>query len=877
MVSCVGVSAPRSRTRQDEAAGLATRAEPFQGASEAQASGPQCDKDEGQREPAECRAGKPDVQLSQPSAVPSPARKQQDIPSLSVSSVWATSPKNICKAPSSRGARQEPAFGKGKLLRLPPRRTAKMAAASGPGSLFRSVSQGRMPDTSTTEAQRREYGSARKPPASRAADCSDTSPANATSSPISGVDGASLHRGTQAQRCACGQLDAKSRGASGKASGRKARLTARERHGGSLGNRHLDNQPEEASEDVFRTWIAESERQDQLKNTGTDLPPRHLNHPFLASLRSHPDNPLRFIEKQALASFSSFSPSLCSRVTSAAASGRRTPRILDTSTSSTTDAAVAALFNQVPKPTASPLTKTPRAPPLSGNSAEDFLQLRTEFAVSRVLSALASRKRKKKRPASGPSTQLSRRSRLPPCRSANGERPRHEARSAQEHRGKKSPTQDGTPTKSVQPLLSPQRTRLTSRRLTGARRTVLGGYGIPECPGQIEYSKPLFGFSEEKLNLPLEDFDDPDTYLDLSPHSWIRLCANRRPRGQSEKPGCASAGPPTPEPNPTQEAQEPGLTPQSEQNLPNALPADQSSPIRRKLAKSPEQVKAEPSVGDRDSRTDKGGSGSLEEPCGYDAPTENGEDPDCWPAGDPSADSPEDARVLHFYNGSWQMVPCWVLGYIESEKRYRVRLKGEGTEKLVRRLALQFVEEDPSKCQGRAEGCRRRRERMRLRQGLINLIHRLPDKDFHPLSAPSRQKLLKRLLFSKGRGRLIKPDPAVVQQLVKELEDLYLFAMKYATVRHKTITLNGTPHAFLSPDTLQSKFGSLFLPLLPRPVKAGGYVPTEETEPVWRTVALLKRSPLFAREEIARVSRAHAEATLVCTCQESNLPLVLTT
>lgn len=859
MLTCAGVSVPRSR--QDDAPGA--RGVPVHAAREAPAPGFQCGGDEAGRGPADCRVtSKQEAQRTQPAAVSAPIRRQPDIPSLSVSAVWATSPKNISQGPSSCGGLQAPALSKGKLQRPAPHRTTKIASASGPGSLFRSVSQGRMPDTSA--GCERETGSTRKIQGGRASDCSNGSPVAGARAPVGGLDGTSLHRGTQAQQCACRQLGDKFRGGSGKASGRKARLHARERHGGPLSNRFLDQQPEEASEDVFKTWIAESERHDQLKNTGTDLPPRHLDHPFLTSLRSHPDNPLRFIEKQALASFSSFSPSLCSRLTSAAASGRKTPRLADSTTSSTTDAAVTALFNQVPKQTARHpvVTRTPRSQPLSGlSSAEDFVQMRTEFAVSRVLSALASRKSKKKRPASGPSTQRSRRSRLPQCSSASGERSERmgETSSSLESKEIRSPTQrDPSPAKkAIQPIFSPQRRRLTSRRLTGARGSVLD---IPECPAQVEYSKPLFAFSDEKLNMPLEDFDDPDTYPDLSPRSWIQICAHRRKRRQSENQAGDSAGPPAcQEPGSSVQPEEECTRSQSKQNLSSTRLSDEVSPSSQVSAKSPEEVNVDPSA----SRADKQKESCPEEsPC-ENIPAQDGGDMDCWAGGDPSADSPEDAHVLHFLDGSWQMAPCWVLGYMESEKRYRVRLKGNGKEKDVRRLALQFVEEDPKKCQGRAEGCRKRRDRMRLRQGLINLIHRLPDSDFYPFSAPSRQKVLKRLLLPKGRGRLVKPDPHVVQQLLKELEDLYLFSMKYAAVRHKTITLNGTPHAFLSLDTLHSKFGSLFLPLLPPRVKTGGYdVPAKEMQPISRTVALLKRSPLFAREDIARVSQTHRVKTL---------------
>ncbi|KEP67028.1 UNVERIFIED_CONTAM: dynein heavy chain, n-terminal region 2 protein [Hammondia hammondi] len=206
----------------------------------------------------------------------------------------------------------------------------------------------------------------------------------------------------------------------------------------------------------------------------------------------------------------------------------------------------------------------------------------------------------------------------------------------------------------------------------------------------------------------------------------------------------------------------------------------------------------------------------------------------------------KDADVLHFLDGDWRMTPCWVTDYLKDEKKFKVRLKVDGTEKTVHRLSIRFVGEDPVKCQERAERCRRRRDQMRLRQALINLIHGLQDCEFPRLGTHAKQRLLKRILL-KGRGCLRKLDHGSVRDLFREMEDLHMFAMKFAAVRHKTLTLNGTPYAFLTPDKLQSKFGSLFVPLLPSAMKEKGCESVAGMQTLSRTRALLRRSPHFKK------------------------------
>ncbi|KFG64035.1 dynein heavy chain, n-terminal region 2 protein, partial [Toxoplasma gondii RUB] len=367
-----------------------------------------------------------------------------------------------------------------------------------------------------------------------------------------------------------------------------------------------------------------------------------------------------------------------------------------------------------------------------------------------------------------------------------------------------------------------------------------------ECPSAaaIEYNKPLFLFLDGPLKLSLEDFDDPDLYADPSPQEWVRRCASRRNKEALCRLGHSAS---------------------NEASAHSCISATHSrrGSVNGKLDDNNDGRNT--SGDDRAPRSgSEGGSDTLSVRNG--APHETDENLPKRVVGLSDSVSimerhtsdavcehlqidercSKDADVLHFLDGDWRMTPCWVTDYFKDEKKFKVRLKVDGTEKTVHRLAIRFVGEDPVKCQERAERCRRRRDQMRLRQSLINLIHGLQDCEFPPLGTHAKQRLLKRILL-KGRGCLRKLDHGYVRDLFREMEDLHMFAMKFAAVRHKTLTLNGTPYAFLTPEKLQSRFGSLFVPLLPSAMKEKGCEPVSGMQTLSRTRALLRRSPHFKK------------------------------
>ncbi|CBZ53630.1 hypothetical protein NCLIV_034170 [Neospora caninum Liverpool] len=369
------------------------------------------------------------------------------------------------------------------------------------------------------------------------------------------------------------------------------------------------------------------------------------------------------------------------------------------------------------------------------------------------------------------------------------------------------------------------------------------------CPAaETEYNTPLFAFVEGQLSLSLEDFDDPDVYADPSPEEWVRRCASRRrkealsrQRASDSNEGvthsCAAA---------TLSRDGSANQPDNRHWLNTGVP----EPASRRRSEGSSGTAADSNHAPQENTHRNSPKGAVGQLGGVPLKDEHAMNAGSEPLQFVEQCS-EDADVLHFLDGDWRMTPCWVLDYLKAEKKFRVRLKINGTEKTVHRLSLRFGSEDPVRCQERADRCRRRRDQMRLRQSLINLIHGLQDCEFPPLGMQAKQRVLKRLLL-KGRGRLRKFDHGSAGGLFNELEDLHMFAMKFSAVRHKTFTLNGTPYAFLTPDKLHSRFGSLFVPLLPPLMKETGCERVAGMTSLSRTKALLKRSPHF-KKEIAKL------------------------
>ncbi|PFH38385.1 dynein heavy chain protein [Besnoitia besnoiti] len=633
----------------------------------------------------------------------------------------------------------------------------------------------------------------------------------------------------------------------------------------------LEHHPKAACEDVFRTWIAEGERRDQLKPAGTDLPPRHVNHPFLVGFSSRSGNALRLIEKRVLSSFSSTSPSVGSRLSSAVSvknhSGLAGATKLDTPSLEQLEETLwgcpshGSARPQTRQSTDGKPTQSCSREPAAAAPSDQTSGLKGANSTEFFRRPLLNNARSTRRPLSEVVFSCTARRPLlsagfdgssAPLRSpANAsETPKREWARRMPLSSEWSPVAQQKRAKTSQGRASagqPIASAAENRAPTGAAHPPSSC--APALSRETRYNEPLFAFKDDRIKLSLEEFDDPDAYDDLAPEEWVRLCAaRRRMYGRSQKctSGCSTTETP-PALDSVSQAQSAcdDLTHEEK-------PSPRTSNLERALPRQPEDSSpaAEHSHGEIDGRPHADASRKHTSDVSTVVVAEEADPKNHTIDGD----CPEDATVLHFLGGDWVMTPCWVLSYLKGEKRFRVRLKVDGKEKCVRRLSLQFVGEVAAECQERSDRCRRRRHQMHLRQALINLIHSLHDDDFQPLGIQAKKRMLKRLLL-KGRGHLRKLDSRYIRNLFDEFQDLHQFALKFAAIRHRTFTLNGTPYAFLSPDKLNSRFGRLFLPLLPPLMKEKGCESIAGMQPLSRTRALLKRSPHFMRQEVAKAFR----------------------
>ena len=145
--------------------------------------------------------------------------------------------------------------------------------------------------------------------------------------------------------------------------------------------------------------------------------------------------------------------------------------------------------------------------------------------------------------------------------------------------------------------------------------------------------------------MPLELFDDPDQFEDRTPDEWIALCSANQASRRQDMPG---PGPP------------PGT---------RIRTAEASSAGDRGGSKSLSGTS-------RGAREERGVGGEA-----------------CGPPPEDATSVAWDADVLHFTGERWGMVPCLVKGYDAKNRRFLVEL-GDGSQKLVRRLALRFYAEN---------------------------------------------------------------------------------------------------------------------------------------------------------------------------------------
>ncbi|KAL8431228.1 hypothetical protein ACSSS7_005427 [Eimeria intestinalis] len=139
-----------------------------------------------------------------------------------------------------------------------------------------------------------------------------------------------------------------------------------------------------------------------------------------------------------------------------------------------------------------------------------------------------------------------------------------------------------------------------------------------------------------------------------------------------------------------------------------------------------------------------------------------------------------EAEVLHFVDSGWKCIPCVVLRYDNTQRKFEVRLS-DGTRKTVRRLALRFCFEAPQQQQQRLEICSSRRQQMLLRQQFLHSVNSLPSTSFPALPRNLVSSVVKAALGIERLRRRAFPIETL-RPAVKRLREGFLEAGKLSAV-----------------------------------------------------------------------------------------------
>ncbi|KAL8445101.1 hypothetical protein Emag_005208 [Eimeria magna] len=196
-----------------------------------------------------------------------------------------------------------------------------------------------------------------------------------------------------------------------------------------------------------------------------------------------------------------------------------------------------------------------------------------------------------------------------------------------------------------------------------------------------------------------------------------------------------------------------------------------------------------------------------------------------------------EAEVLHFVDSSWKCIPCVVLRYDSTQRKFEVKLS-DGTLKSVRRLALRFCFEAPQQQQQRLAICSLRRQQMLLRQQFLHSVNSLPSTSFSALPQNLVSSIVKAAL---GIDRLRRrPFPLeTLLPAVKRLREGFLEAGKLSAVIHcaEGLRARGLLPLVLQNFRLQQKPESW------QPQSAATQLEAGTSSPLWRLLQPLLSNP----------------------------------
>ncbi|CAK0906755.1 unnamed protein product [Prorocentrum cordatum] len=208
------------------------------------------------------------------------------------------------------------------------------------------------------------------------------------------------------------------------------------------------------------------------------------------------------------------------------------------------------------------------------------------------------------------------------------------------------------------------------------------------------------------------------------------------------------------------------------------------------------------------------------------------------------------ANVVHYKGGKWTMARCWVQSYDEATQRYVVTLETDAVKK-VKRLSLRFDAEDPENFRRRVETCRAKKAWCETQESFIDFIEAKRDALVTPMPRPHKEHFI-RLCVEKSHLEDPNAHVDTIRELVREVEQNYVQAVKFSITKEELIEGHGTHLARLDEE---SDFYPVLSSFLPRPVPQSGLVDHQKAlQSVLEVVEEVEQRPTFASSIFSMVS-----------------------
>ena len=145
-------------------------------------------------------------------------------------------------------------------------------------------------------------------------------------------------------------------------------------------------------------------------------------------------------------------------------------------------------------------------------------------------------------------------------------------------------------------------------------------------------------------------------------------------------------------------------------------------------------------------------------------------------------------KALYYVKGEWRWRPCKVLEYNENTQKYRICFQGSVKEKWIRRINLQFDEDDPDLFAQRLEAASTLREKTKGHLRLDHFIQNQPSEEVRPMSSNTLEGIHEKVVGGLPIELVVdegEPQAILLRTLTDDVIEQYAHSMKKAVVEFK--------------------------------------------------------------------------------------------